>query len=70
MFLHLECWAQFQSLHLNNKIVELENAQKRIAKMIDTGKQLSSKERLKIQRLSRLERKRLKWYMIEMYIGV
>lgn len=70
MCLHLECWAQFQSLHLKNKIVELENAWKRIAKMIDTREQSSYKERLKMQGLLRLEAKGLKGHMIEMYMGI
>lgn len=67
---HLECWAQFQSLHVKNKIVELENAQRRIAKMIDTREQSFCKERLKMQGPIRLKAKRLRGYIIEMYVGI
>jgi len=55
---HLECWAQFWSLHLKKHVVESENAQKRIAKIIKARERISYKERLKMLTLFSLEAKR------------
>lgn len=56
----LECWAWFWSLLLKKRIEKLENAQKRMTKMIEGSEQLLYKERLKMLRLLSSETKKLK----------